>query len=571
MDKADEQLLDRVKVERDRGITIKAKTASMFYSPERKDGKQERYLLNLIDTPGHVDFTFEVSRSLRICQGTLLVVDATKGIQAQTLSNYELAKKENLKILPVINKIDLESADVESTLSQLDSQLGFQKDKVRLISAKSGLNVAPILDDIVRDIPPPVGDFSAPFRSFIIDSWYMKNRGVVLLVLVLDGELKKGMKVQSAYTGNTYDVFEVGILKPEIYSQETLKTGQVGYFMTTMKSPSEAHIGDTIHLAGKIDQCKIVPGFRKSQPMVYASMYPEFPEDFDALDVAMKKLNLEDPSVVITKESSRALGNGYRCGFLGLLHMDVFRQRLEDDFSISTILTSPTVPYKVVFRDGRKQEIESAYQIEDISTVASWEEPWVSSTLFCPSESISHVLALAEDRRGVQKLMKLMENGFYHMKYEFPLSEIITDFFDKLKSLTQGYGTFDYEPIGFRSGKIKRLTIVLAGDEVDALSFLVHESSVRKIGKELVEKLKQSIPRQQFQVAIQAQVEPGKKVVARADLSAVRKDVTAKCYGGDYSRKKKLLERQKKGKKQMRLLGKVHVTKDTFTSILRND
>ncbi|EAS02961.2 translation factor GUF1 (macronuclear) [Tetrahymena thermophila SB210] len=557
-----EQYLDKLQVEKERGITVKAQTAAMTY-----EYKGEKYLLNLIDTPGHVDFHYEVSRSMRSCSGSLLLVDACQGIQAQTLSNYEKAKDNGLKIIPVINKIDMPAAHPEEVAENMQLQFDVEKEDIHFISAKTGVGVDGVLRAVVEKLDPPKADINKPFKGFLIDSWFIKDQGVVMLVQVKDGCIAKGEQIMSCAFKKRYDIFEVGILNPEMTPQNSLTAGQVGYIFTNMKAVSDARVGDTFHKPD--EEVEPEQGFQEARPMVFAGLYPDDPEDYMQLEKSIYKLALTDPAVHIYKESSAALGNGFRCGFLGLLHMDVFKQRLDDEYNLDCFLTTPSVPYRAKLRNSQKiLEVENALMAPDDGLVEHYEEPLAEATILCPKEYVSAVMNLADERRGEQKEINIVDEKRFKLKYTFPLSEIITDFFDKLKSATQGYASLDYYHSGFREAKIKKLVILLMGEPVDSLSFMVHERRAHDFGKNICKKLKEKLPGQQFTVAIQAKL--GSKIIAREEIPALRKNVTAKCYGGDYSRKKKLLERQKEGKKNMRSIGRVQIGKDTFVDILKN-
>jgi len=556
------QYLDKLKVEKDRGITVKAQTASMYYNH-----KGQQYLLNLVDTPGHVDFTYEVSRSMRSCKGALLLVDCTQGIQAQTISNFDLAFEADLKILPVINKVDMKTANVESTVKEIADQFDMQQAEMHMVSAKTGMGVEALLPDIVEKIPPPEGDINKDFRGFVIDSWFLKDKGVITLVQVVDGFVAKGEKIVSSAFKQRYDIFEVGILHPEMKPQEYLTAGQIGYIFMNMKNAGESRVGDTFYKEGA--EIQPIDGFKPAKQMIYSGIYPEDPNEYGDLERAIQKLALTDPAVSISRESSAALGNGFRCGFLGLLHMDVFKQRLDDEYNISAILTLPNVAYRCKLKNGEIKEIENALYAPDPADVAYYEEPIAEATLIIPKDCYADMTNVCVERRGEQIDLKVLDGQKYMLKYHFPMSEIISDFFDKLKSVTKGYGSFDFEFKKFQKADIKKLVLMLMGDPVDALSFMVHESRAQEFGKSLCKKLKEHIPRQLFTVVIQAKL--GSRIVAREEVPMVKKNVTAKCYGGDYSRKKKLIERQKEGKKFLRTIGKVEVSKDTFMGLLKAD
>jgi len=556
------QYLDKLKVEKERGITVKAQTASMYYTH-----KGEQYLLNLVDTPGHVDFTYEVSRSMRSCKGALLLVDCTQGIQAQTISNFDLAFEAELKMIPVINKVDMPAANPESTVAEIQEQFDAKREEIHLVSAKTGKGVEGLLPDIVEKIPPPDGDITKDFRGFVIDSWFLKDKGVITLVQVVDGYIAKGDKIVSNAFKARYDVFEVGILHPEMKAQDYLTAGQVGFIFMNMKNAGESRVGDTFYKEGT--QIEPIQGFKPARQMIYSGIYPEDPNDYAELEKAIQKLVLTDPAVSFARESSAALGNGFRCGFLGLLHMDVFKQRLDDEYNISAMLTLPNVSYRCKLRTGEIVEVENALQAPDPANVSYYEEPMAEATLIIPKASFSEITNLCIDRRGEQLDLKVLDGQKYLLRYLFPMSEVISDFFDKLKSLTKGYGSFDFEFSKFKRADIRKLVILLMGEPVDALSFLIHEDRAQEFGKDLCRKLKEHIPRQQFAVVIQAKL--GSRIVAREEVPMMKKNVTAKCYGGDYSRKKKLLERQKEGKKMLRRIGKVEVSKDTFMGLLKKD
>ncbi|CAD8165063.1 unnamed protein product [Paramecium octaurelia] len=554
-----EQYLDKLEVEKERGITVKAQSAAMFY---KVDGIE--YLYNLIDTPGHVDFTYEVSRSMRACEGAILLIDATQGIQAQTLSNYILAKKQNLKIIPVINKIDMTSANTESVIQQLVEKFDMNPNEIFKVSAKKGTGVTELLNNIVTLIPPPQDH--KELKCFLIDSWYARDKGVVLLILMKGGYLKKGDQILSCAFKKKYDVFEVGIQSPENVPQEKLEPGQVGYVMTNMKAANEARIGDTF----RHPLSKTLPetGFEQVKPLVYCGIYPEDPDDYAELNKSIFKLALTDPAVIIQKESSAALGNGYRCGFLGVLHMDVFRERLENEYNLSVLLTSPSVPYKAILRNGKEVMVENAIMAPDAAVIKHYEQPMAIATIMCPEEYSATIFQLCDARNG-----RLVDQEKYDKQdrytFKFPLNEIIQDLFDKIKSATKGYGSLEYEFCGFEKANIVKLVIHLMDDPVDALSFMVPEERAHQLGKKICQRLKDNIPQHLFVVSIQAKV--GGKVIAAEKIGSTGKNVTAKCYGGDYTRKKKLLDRQKEGKKRMREVGRVTVRKDTFISVFKDD
>lgn len=555
------QYLDKLKVEKDRGITVKAQSCTMFYKHNNI-----QYMLNLIDTPGHVDFTYEVSRSMRSCEAAVLLVDATQGVQAQTLSNYDLAMASNLKIIPVLNKIDMPGANLDGAIEEMKNCFGFREEEIQKISAKTGSGVEPLLISIIENVPPPKVNNEKNFKGFLIDSWFVKDRGVYLLMQLKDGQVAKGDKIVSCHFKKKYDVFEVGIMNPETKLQKNLSAGQVGYLLANMKTVQESRIGDTFFIENK--EVSPLPGFKPAKPMVYAGIYPEDLNDYIDLEKSIYKLALTDPSVSIVRESSAALGSGFRCGFLGILHMDVFKQRLDDEYGISTIVTSPSVQYRCKLKDGKEADIENALTAPEAEFVNYYEEPIADVKIICPKDSLSNIIKLCEDRRGTNSNISNLDENKMLVRYEIPLAEIITDFFDKVKSLSRGYATLDYDFKCYRKSRIKKLTILIMGETLDALSFMVHEESAFEFGKKLCKKLKEKIDRQLFTVAIQAKL--GSKIIAREDIQCMRKNVTAKCYGGDYSRKKKLLDRQKEGKKNMRRIGNVEIKKDLFIDILKN-
>ena len=557
-----EQFLDKLQVERERGITVKAQTASLFFEFSHK-----LYLLNLIDTPGHVDFSYEVSRSLYACQGAILLVDAVQGIQAQTMANFFLAFEQDLTIIPVINKIDLPNADPERIAAQLKKAFDIQKEEIIYTSAKAGIGIQELLQAIITRIPSPKGDESKPFRALLFDSWFDEYRGVICLIEIIDGELKKGDRVTSAYTGEHYEVLDLGLMYPDPASMSALYTGQVGYLILGMKAVKEARIGDTLyHIKQKVT---ILPGFKPAKPMVYAGIYPIDATDFETLHTALEKLILNDSSVHIEKESSVALGFGFRCGFLGLLHMDVFRQRLEQEYGLAIITTSPTVPFKVILTDDSELLVDNPTKFPDVVKINSILEPMVSATIITPREYLGSLLTLCQDHRGTQTDMNFLDENRVILKYKLPLSEIITNFYDKLMSLSAGYASFDYEIIGYETSDLIKLNLLLNGKPVDALSTIVHREKAPRIARQLTQKLKDVIHKQMFEIAIQAAI--GGKVIARETISALRKNVTAKCYGGDITRKRKLLEKQKEGKKKMKQVGNVEVPQEAFLTILKHD
>ncbi len=555
------QFLDKLQVERERGITVKAQTASMIYT---YNGKQ--YLLNLIDTPGHVDFNYEVSRSLYACQGALLLVDAVQGVQAQTMANFYLAFEQDLTIIPIINKIDLPTADPERITNQLKNLFDFDPNGIILASAKSNIGMAAILEAIITKIPSPVCSSTGPLKALLFDSWFDEYRGVICLIALHDGQLRKGDQVTLAQANVTYEVLELGLMYPEPTPCDALYAGQVGYLITGMKTVREARVGDTIYHAKK--PVPPFPGFKPAKPMVFAGIYPVVTDNFPELNDAIEKLTLNDASVTVEKKTSAALGLGFRCGFLGLLHMDVFRQRLEQEYNQSVIATAPSVLYKIKMRNtGQVINIENPADFPEPNHIEEIFEPVIDATIITPSQYLGSLIKLSEEKRGVQKDLAYLDEQRVILKYRLPLNEVATDFYDELKSLSSGYASFDYEIADYQPSKLVKMDILLNGKAVDALSTIVHADKAYYIGREITEKLKSVIPRQLYEVVIQAAI--GAKVIARDRVAPLRKDVTAKCYGGDISRKRKLLEKQKEGKKKMKQIGNVEVPQEAFMTILK--
>jgi len=559
-DKA-EQFLDKLQVEKERGITVKAQTATMLH-----DYKGKTYLLNLIDTPGHVDFNYEVSRSLYACQGAVLLTDAVKGVEAQTMANFYLAFDQDLTIIPVINKVDMAAADPQRVADQLHKLFDFQYDEMIKTSAKSGIGITELLDAIVERIPSPKGTLNAPLKALLFDSWFDSYRGVICLVAIKDGILKKGDSISLAQTGESYEALEVGLMYPNEYQTEALYAGQVGYLIAGMKTVREARVGDTaFHTKKPVEP---FPGFKPAKPMVFAGIFPVDNADFELLRDAIEKLTLNDASVSVEKKSSPALGLGFRCGFLGLLHMDVFRQRLEQEYDLSVIATAPSVLYKVQLKhSGKVLDVESPSDFPEASTIEQVSEPMINGTIIVPKEYLGNMIKLCEEKRGKQIDMTYIDDLRIILKYKLPLNEVATDFYDQLKSLSSGYASFDYEEAGFEAGDLVKMDILLNKKPVDALSCIVHEEKAYYLGRELAERLKKAIPRQLFEVVIQAAI--GAKILARESVAPLRKDVTAKCYGGDITRKRKLLEKQKEGKKRMKQVGNVEVPQEAFLAILK--
>lgn len=555
------QFLDKLQVEKERGITVKAQTASMFY-----EYKGELYLLNLIDTPGHVDFTYEVSRSLYACQGALLLVDASQGVEAQTMANFYLAFEQNLKVLPVINKIDLPTANIEKVTGELNRLFDFDENDAILTSAKAGIGIKDVLESIITRIPAPQSDGTKPLKALLFDSRYDDYRGVICLIAVRDGVIKKGDNIFLMQTNAYYEVLEIGLMYPEETPMQALYAGQVGYIITGMKTVREAKIGDTI--AYKNSKIEPFPGFSPSKPMMFAGIFPVVNTDFENLADAISKLTLNDASVTVEKKSSTALGLGFRCGFLGLLHMDVFKQRLEQEYDLVIITTAPSVLYKIQLTHDRGLiEIENPSDFPDPAKIESILEPMIDATIIVPERFLGNVFSLCQEKRGAQTKMEFLDENRVIVTYKLPLNEVATDFYDKLKSLTSGYASLDYEVSGYEISDLVKMDILLNGVSVDALSCIVHRSNAQTIGRELCAKLKEVIHRQLFEVVIQAAV--GAKILARDQVSPLRKNVTAKCYGGDISRKRKLLEKQKEGKKRMKQVGNVEVPQEAFLAILK--
>lgn len=557
------QILDSMDIERERGITIKLNTVTLNYNYQGED-----YQLNLIDTPGHVDFSYEVSRSLASCEGALLVVDAHEGIEAQTLANLYLALDHNLAIIPVINKIDLPNAEIEKVEGELES-LGFDKKDILKISAKTGQGVPLLLEQIVTKLPCPKGEETRPLRALIFDSIYDSYRGVLMAVRVFDGELKVGDMISMLQTDSSYEVLSLFINTPKEKEKQVLKTGEVGYVYASIKSINDIHVGDTLTTTKTKNEIEPLPGYQPMKSMVYCGLYPIETSEFELLRSALAKLKLNDAALTFEPETSLALGFGFRCGFLGLLHMDVTKERLEREFSISLIATAPSVKYQVLCQDATNLTVESPFQMPDKSKIKEIKEPYVKAHIYTPKDYIGPIIELSNEKRGIMETIDYITDQRVVIIYDFPLSEIIYDFFDRLKSITKGYASFDYEFIGDRVSDLVKLDVLLNGETVDALSMIVHRSFADKKGRELVERLKEVIPRQLFEVPVQASV--GGKIIARTDIKALRKNVLAKCYGGDITRKKKLLEKQKEGKKKMKRLGSVEVPQEAFLALLTKD
>lgn len=556
-----EQVLDSMDLERERGITIKAQTVRLNYKAQ--DG--QTYQLNLIDTPGHVDFTYEVSRSLAACEGSLLVVDASQGVEAQTLANVYKALDCNHEIVPVINKIDLPAAHPEQVKAQIEDVIGIDTSNAVETSAKTGLGITEVLESIVKYLPAPTGDVEAPLKAMLVDSWYDPYLGVIILVRIKDGVLKKGMKIRMMAHGRTYEVERVGIFTPKMKDIPELTAGELGFITAGIKTVGDTKVGDTI-TDDRRPAAEPLPGFKPSVPVVFCSIFPLDTSYYENLRDALGKLQLNDASFDFSPEKSAALGQGFRCGFLGLLHMEIIEERLEREFNLDLITTAPSVSYKMHMTDGSIVELHNPADFPDVTNITSIEEPWVKATILVPDTYLGSVIQLCTERRGVQKDLTYVGNRAM-LVYDLPLNEIVFDFYDRLKSLTSGYASFDYEVEDYRVGDLVKVTILVNGEVVDALSFLTHRSQSERRGRQICERLKDLIPRHQFKIPIQAAI--GGKIIAREDIAAFRKDVTSKCYGGDITRKRKLLEKQKEGKKRMRQFGKVEIPQSAFISALR--
>ncbi|MBT2582354.1 translation elongation factor 4 [Planococcus sp. ISL-109] len=558
------QLLDSMDLERERGITIKLNAVQLNYTA--KDG--ETYIMHLIDTPGHVDFTYEVSRSLAACEGAVLVVDAAQGIEAQTLANVYLALDNDLEILPVINKIDLPAADPERVRQEVEDVIGLDASEAVLASAKAGIGIEEILEQIVEKVPPPTGDPAAPLKALIFDSLYDPYRGVVAYIRIMDGTVKPGDKIKMMASGNEFEVVEAGVFTPKVTLRDELTVGDVGFLTAAIKNVADSRVGDTITLANNPAE-QALPGYRRLNPMVYCGLYPIDTSKYNDLRDALEKLELNDAALQFEPESSQALGFGYRCGFLGLLHMEIIQERIEREFNIDLITTAPSVIYHVHMTDGEVLNIDNPAMMPDPQKIAVVEEPYVKATVMVPNDYVGAVMEICQKKRGNFMTMDYVDNSRVSIIYELPLAEIVYDFFDQLKSGTKGYASFDYELIGYKESKLVKMDILLNAEKVDALSFIVHSEFAYERGKIIVDKLKNLIPRQQFEVPIQAAI--GQKIVARQTISAIRKNVLAKCYGGDISRKRKLLDKQKEGKKRMKQVGSVEVPQEAFMAVLKMD
>lgn len=559
----EDQVLDSMDLERERGITIKAQTAALHY--QAKDGKN--YLLNLIDTPGHVDFSYEVSRSLSACEGALLVVDASQGVEAQTVANCYTAIEQGVEVIPVLNKIDLPAADPDRVIAEVEDIIGIEAKGALRISAKTGEGVDQVLEMIVAQIPPPEGDVDAPLKALIIDSWFDSYVGVVMLVRVVDGVLRPGNKILLMSSKANYLCEEVGVFQPKAVSHESLSAGEVGFIISGIKDLKSAKVGDTVTLADR-PAGEPLAGFKEIKPQVFAGLYPVESNQYDALRAALEKLQLNDASLHFEPETSQALGFGFRCGFLGLLHLDIVQERLEREYDMDLITTAPTVVYQVVLRDGKITEIENPSRLPDLSSIEEIREPIITATILVPEEYVGTVMTLCTGKRGIQKNMQYMGRQVM-LVYEMPLNEVVMDFFDRLKSVSRGYASLDYEFKEFRAADLVKLDILINSDRVDALSLIVHRASSQHRGRELAQKMRELIPRQMFDIAVQAAI--GAHIVARENVKALRKNVLAKCYGGDITRKRKLLEKQKAGKKRMKRVGNVEIPQAAFLAILQVD
>ncbi|GBF10121.1 MULTISPECIES: translation elongation factor 4 [Tepidibacillus] len=560
----EDQVLDQMELERERGITIKLQAVRLNY--KAKDG--EEYLLNLIDTPGHVDFTYEVSRSLAACEGAILVVDAAQGIEAQTLANVYLALENDLEIIPVVNKIDLPSAEPERVKQEIEDVIGLDASDAVLASAKAGIGIEEILEQVVQKVPAPIGSKDEPLQALIFDSHYDPYKGVITYIRVVNGTIKPGMKIKMMATGKSFEVTEVGVFKPKMTQVDELTVGDVGFVVAAIKNVKDTRVGDTITDA-KRPAAEPLPGYRKVNPMVFCGLYPVETQDYNDLRDALEKLELNDAALKYEPETSTALGFGFRCGFLGLLHMEIIQERLEREFGINLITTAPSVVYHVTKTNGEKLVIDNPSNLPEPVHIEYIEEPYVKAGIMVPNDYVGAVMELCQGKRGEFVDMQYLDTNRVTLTYNMPLSEIVYDFFDQLKSGTKGYASFDYELIGYKASNLVRVDILLNGEKVDALSFIVHKDRAYHKGKQIAEKLKQLIPRQMFEVPIQAAI--GNKIIARETISAMRKNVLAKCYGGDISRKRKLLEKQKEGKKRMKAVGTVEVPQEAFMAVLKMD
>ncbi len=559
-----EQILDSMDIERERGITIKSQTVSLPYTAE--DGTQ--YLLNLIDTPGHVDFSYEVSRALASCEGAVIIVDASQGVEAQTLANLYLAMEHELELIPIINKIDLPSAQIDWARDQVEEDLGLDPEDALPVSAKTGVGVEKIFNSIVDLVPAPVCEDDSIFKALIFDSHYDAFRGTIVHFRIFNGSIKKGDKIQFLSNNAQYKIEEVGMFQIERIPQKELIAGQVGYFIAGIKNISDVKIGDTVSMVGKLCS-EAMGGFREPTPVVFSSMYPVAADDYEELSEALEKLELNDAALIYEKDSSAALGFGYRCGFLGLLHLEVVQERLEREYGVSLILTSPSVRYEITYTDGETKIIDNPVQYPDPAEITRVREPFINASIIVPDRYMGNVMQVCHDFRGVSKNYQYLTKDRMDMKFELPLAEVVYEFYDRLKSVTQGYGSFDYEIAGYQETDLVKLDFLINGEKVDALSQLIHRDKAEARARAACKKLREEIPRQQFKIPIQGAI--GGKIISRETISAFRKDVTAKCYGGDISRKRKLLEKQKKGKKRMKMVGSVEIPQSAFLSVLKTD
>ncbi len=556
------QVLDAMDLERERGITIKAATVRLNY--KARDGRE--YVLNLIDTPGHVDFSYEVSRSLAACEGALLIVDASQGVEAQTLANTYMAMERDLEIIPVINKIDLQGAEIDRVQEQIRSVIGVDAEDTLRISAKHGQGIEDVLEAVVERVPPPTGDPSAPLKALVFDSWFDTYRGVVVLLRIIDGRIEKGMRVRLMSNGKVYSADEIGVRTPKMLPVDSLAAGEAGYLIANIKNVADVNIGDTV-TADQRPADEAYPGFQEVKPLVFAGLYPVEPNQYEALRDALDKLRLNDSSFFYEPETSIALGFGFRCGFLGLLHMEIIQERLEREFLLSLITTAPSVRYRLRMNNGTVEEVENPSRFPSVADIEAIEEPIITALVMTQDEFLGPILKLLEDRRGVQKGFEYVSDSRVLLTYELPLNEIVLDFYDRLKSVSRGYASFDYHVSGNRIADLVKLDILVANEIVDALSWIVHRDFAFARGRALVQKMKELIPRQMFEVPIQASV--GSRVIARETVPAIRKNVIAKCYGGDISRKRKLLENQKEGKKRMKRVGRVDIPQEAFLAVLK--
>lgn len=563
-EKIQEQMLDSMDLERERGITIKAQTVRMRY--QARDG--ENYQLNLIDTPGHVDFSYEVSRSLSACEGALLVVDATQGVQAQTIANAHLAIQNNLSLIPLLNKIDLKTADPVKTALEIEEIVGLDADEALKISAKTGEGVEELLEAIIKKIPPPTGDPNVPLKALLIDSWFDPFLGVICLVRVYDGLLRKGVKIQMVSNRKIFEVQKLGVFVPHAVDVETLGPGEVGFLAAAIKEVKDTHIGDTLTEPDR-PTLHTLPGFKEMKPMVFSGFFPTETQGYAPLKEALEKLKLNDASFTYEPDTSVALGFGFRCGFLGLLHMDIVRERLERTFNLSLVVTAPSVIYKVILNDGSAQMIDNPTKLPSPNLFREIAEPKIKATIYTPTEYVGGIMKLSEERRSRQTHIEYLTPQRVLLEYDMPLNEMVFDFYDRLKSISRGYASFDYELAGYEPSNLVKLDILINGNPVDALSLIVHRDKAYYRGRELAKKLKEVIHRQMYEVAIQSAI--GSRIIARETVGAMRKDVTAKCYGGDITRKRKLLEKQKEGKKRMKMVGKIEIPQEAFLAVLKID